>query len=137
METSKTLERIAGLLRREIGPAIDAEYTKTQAFMASVILQKLAKQLALAADHHAATQRDFQQLVEQLQRFGQNEILPANVQDALSIFVEQRSNGALSALIQALYQAQTSLGQTLFQGMLDAVRKTLRREIDRRMEYAE
>ena len=41
------LERIARTLKKEIGPAVEDAYPKTQAFMAAVVLQKLAGQLRL------------------------------------------------------------------------------------------
>jgi tetratricopeptide (TPR) repeat protein len=37
------LRRIAQTLRESIGPAVEAEYPRTQAFMAAVVLQKLGR----------------------------------------------------------------------------------------------
>ena len=60
------LERIARTLKKEIGPAVEAVSPKTQAFMASVVLQKLAGQLRLADEHAAAGRRDLQELATEL-----------------------------------------------------------------------
>ena len=60
------LERIARTLKKDIGPAVEAAYPKTQTFMASVVLQKLAGQLRLAAEHAAASQRDLKEVAEEL-----------------------------------------------------------------------
>ena len=61
------LERIARTLKKDIGPAVGEDYPKTQAFMASVVLQKLAGQLRLADEHAAASQRDLQELAQDLE----------------------------------------------------------------------
>ena len=58
------LERLARTLKKEIGPAVGDAYPKTQAFMAAVVLQKLAGQLRLADEHAAASQRDLQALAK-------------------------------------------------------------------------
>jgi hypothetical protein len=47
MNHGELLQRIASTLKRDVGPAIEAEYPKTQAFMAAVVLQKLGRQLDL------------------------------------------------------------------------------------------
>ena len=44
-------------LKQEIAPAIDAEYPKTQAFMAAVVLQKLGRQLGSRARSAPRTPR--------------------------------------------------------------------------------
>jgi len=48
------LQRIAQALKQHIGPAIEAEYPRTQAFMAAVVLQKLGRHLGLMSEHAAA-----------------------------------------------------------------------------------
>jgi hypothetical protein len=39
MEPEQLLERLATTLRRQIGPAVAEPYPRTQAFMASVVLE--------------------------------------------------------------------------------------------------
>ena len=48
IEPSELLDRVSVTLRSEVGPAVADEYTRTQAHMASVILGKVSKQIALA-----------------------------------------------------------------------------------------
>jgi hypothetical protein len=52
------LERLAGALKERIGPEVGEPYAKTQAFMASVILQKVASHIRLADAHAAADRED-------------------------------------------------------------------------------
>jgi hypothetical protein len=46
MSHGELLQRIARTLKQDVGPAIEAEYPKTQAFMAAVVLEKLGRQPA-------------------------------------------------------------------------------------------
>ena len=46
------LDAIAGTLRQQVGPAVAEPFAKTQAFMAAVILEKLAGDLRVAAEPH-------------------------------------------------------------------------------------
>ena len=54
IEPALLLERMADTLRHDVGPAVGDEFARTQAFMASVILAKLASELA-AMDAEAVT----------------------------------------------------------------------------------
>ena len=66
MEPEQLLERLSTTLRRQIGPAVAEPYPRTQAFMASVILEKLARQLRTAAADAEADRADRQALVDEL-----------------------------------------------------------------------
>ena len=48
MNQADLLTRIAATMRADVGPAVDDEYAKTQAFMAAVVLQKVARELVTA-----------------------------------------------------------------------------------------
>ena len=140
MQPTELLERIAQTLRQEIGPAVDAEYPKTQAFMASVVLQKLARQLALTEQHRAADEGDFRELQNDLRHLlGAGDVpatVPARVAAAVQMLTRDASAPHLCALIEALYAERNVLGSARFNALLGRVRKTLRAQIDRRMEYA-
>ena len=41
------LQRLSGTLRSDVAPAVEGEFNRTQTFMASVILEKLARQVLL------------------------------------------------------------------------------------------
>lgn len=136
MTESDLLRRIAELLRRDIGPAVEAEYPRTQAFMAAVVLQKLSRQLGLAGEHAAAEAADVAALSTDLRGLAEDGD-PAPVRVALDGLGETRDAAALCRLIEALYAARPALGEARFAALLGRVRRTLRRSIDRRMAVAE
>jgi hypothetical protein len=130
------LQRIAQTLKQHIGPAIEAEYPRTQAFMAAVVLQKLGRHLGLTSDHAAAETADLIGLLADLQGILENATVPAAVSGAIETLARTRENAALCGLIEALYAARTALGEARFAALLGRIRQTLRRSIDRRMEVA-
>jgi hypothetical protein len=130
------LERMAALLRRDIGPAIDAEYPRTQAFMAAVVLEKLGRQLASAEAHRIAEAADIDALIADLDAALAAQTVPPAVAAAIAALRRARDNAALSALIDALYEGRAMLGAARFEALLGRVRRTLRASIDRRMEFA-
>jgi hypothetical protein len=129
------LQKIAQTLKQDIGPAIEAEYPKTQAFLAGVVLQKLGLQLALASSHQAAEQADLSALLADLKRLVDGST-PMAVTAALARLAAARDQAELCALIQALYAAREALGGEHFSALLGRVRKTLRANIERQLEYA-
>jgi hypothetical protein len=130
------LERIAQTLKQHIGPAIDAEYPRTQAFMAAVVLQKLGRHLGLVNEHAAAETADLAVLVADLRGLLENANVPATVSAAIDTLAQTRKNAALCSLIEALYVARAVLGEVRFAALLGRIRQTLRRSIDRRVEVA-
>lgn len=136
MTEAELLERIAQLLRREIGPAIDAEYPRTQAFMAAVVLQKVGRQLALAAEHAAAETSDLEALLADLRALLDESVAPGAVRSAVDGLTETRDARGLCRLIEALYASRAELGEARFAALLGRTRVTLRRSIDRRMAVA-
>ena len=129
---SEQLERLSGTLRNEIGPAVGDEYLRTQAFMASVILAKLAKEVALAPVHEAAERADLTELHERL-----GSVLAGAPVDLATAADEAESAGtvaALGPLVVALYDWGTD--RPAAAEALSLIRITLRRDIDRRMEIA-
>jgi hypothetical protein len=130
------LQRIAQILRQDIGPAVDAEYPRTQAFMAAVVLQKLSRHLALAGEHAAAETADLTVLLADLRGLLADGEAPATVRAALDSLEQTRENAALCQLIEALYAARPALGEARFAALLGRIRQTLRRSVDRRMAVA-
>jgi hypothetical protein len=133
---AELLERIAQLLRREIAPAIDAEYPRTQAFMAAVVLQKLGPQLATADAHAAAETADNAALPDDLRGALSQRDAPATVRASIDALAETRDNAALCRLIEVLYASRSALGEAKFAALLGRIRRTLRQSIDRRMVVA-
>ena len=130
------LERIARTLKKDIGPAVDAAYPKTQAFMAAVVLQKLAGQLRLADEHAAASQRDLHELGEELSQLTASNAIPAPLAEALRTLRHDLDTASVSGLIETLYATRSELGERRFTSLLSRVRTRLRARIDREMVYA-
>jgi thioredoxin-like negative regulator of GroEL len=136
MNADDLLRRMAHTLKREIGPAITDEYPKTQAFMAGVVLEKLARQIELAPLHAAAESADIAALLSALGELLAPAEVPAALSVALVTLARSRDQAALSGLVGALYETRTALGAERFERALGRVRETLRAGIDRQLAYA-
>lgn len=136
MNPDQLLERIATTLKRDIGPAVEGDYPKTQAFMAAVVLQKLGRQLGLEAVHRAADEADMHALLDELRAEAEHAPLPTPVAAAFATLAGTHDTQALCDFIGALYAARAALGDARFDALLGRVRRTLRASIDRRMVYA-
>jgi hypothetical protein len=131
LEAHELLRRLSVAIRGEVGPAIADEYTRTQAFMASVILERLAKQLALAEEHERAAATDLAQLHRALSE--RLESPPPEMAEALDCARSGATIDALGPLIEAIYDWHDPRGSDA----LDLIRSVLRRDIDRRMQVAQ
>jgi hypothetical protein len=135
MKEADLLQRIAQTLRKDIAPALDAEYPKTQAFMAAVVLDKLGRQIALAPAHAIAAEAELNALIADLNATSTD--VPQPVRDAIATLARARSAESLSRLVETLYASKAALGERRFDELLALVRRTLRGDIERRMEFAE
>jgi len=129
------LERVATTLRQDIGPAVSSAYPRTQAFMAAVVAEKLARQLAVAAAHERADAADLVQLYANLDARVRAGSTPASVRALVREGVTDPSVANVCRLIEALYAHRTELGPT-FDTALGMIRAVLRARVDRQMEYA-
>jgi hypothetical protein len=136
MTESELLLRMASTLKDEIAPAVEAEYPKTQAFMAAVVLQKLGGQLALAPAHAAANDLDVEALIADLS-IATSMPTPDDVRRSIEALAQARDAAALSQLVRSLYANRSELGERRFDELLARVRVTLRAGVERRLEYAE
>lgn len=132
VEPTEMLNRLSTTLRHEVGPSVENEYARTQAFMASVILSKVAKEVALGPGHAEAEQADVQQLHQDLA--DPLAAAPAEVTLAAQEAAAAGTIAALAPLIGAIYR--WGLEDPNAEAALAMVRITLRRDIDRRMEIA-
>ena len=126
------MKRLSLTMRNEIGPQVDDEYTRTQAFMVSVILERLSREVALAPAHSQAEQDDVQGLSASL-----GDVLngaPAEVLSALAALRQDLSVAAVGRLVESLYD--WGIEQPSAASALSMIRPVLRRDIDRRMEIA-
>src|SRR4051794_6543515 len=119
------LRRMAVSMRTTIGVAIEDPYARTQAFMAAVVLAKLAGQRDAADHDRRAGEEERLALVAELGRR-----LPAASRDALEALRADGSDRAWSGLVTAIYGARADLGDE-FDAVLGTVRVALRRRLDR------
>ena len=139
VEDHALLSRLADTVRNEIAPAVNDEYPRTQAFMAAVILQRLAKQARLGNGHRAAEAGDVAELSDELDALiagaeASAEIL-SSVRDALARMRAQSSIAAATDVIDAQYRWGPERPEAA--SALAAIREMLRRDIDRRMDIAQ
>jgi hypothetical protein len=135
LPAEELLERIATTLRQDIGPAVSSAYPRTQAFMAAVVVEKLAHQLAVAAAHERADTADLVQLYANLDARLRAASTPPTVRRLVREGVTDSSVANVCRLIEALYAHRGELGPT-FDTALGLIRTVLRARVDRQMEYA-
>jgi hypothetical protein len=119
----EVLARMAGTLRGEIGPAVEDPFAKTQAFMASVVLTKLAGQLRTAAADARAADDERRIVVAELRR-QLGPTTPADVTDAVDDLGRHGDDRTWSRLVEAIYAAGAD-------DLLAVVRPALRARLDR------
>ena len=149
------LDRVARTLREQVGPAVEEPFAKTQAFMAAVILGKLAGQLR----HHDADERaadaDRHALVTTLREVLARPFPPtlgsgvrktnvsansweirSHVADAVEGLAVEGGDAAWNRLVVASYDAREELGDEVADELLAAVRVALRARLDRALAYS-
>src|SRR5262245_51494746 len=126
----EVLRRMAVTLRTSIGPAVVEPFAKTQAFMAAVVLAKLAGQLEAAATDAAAADAERVALVAEL-----DGRLPDEAQAVLDVLRADGSDRAWSDLVASIHAARDELDAD-FEPVLATVRAALRARLDRALVYA-
>ena len=129
------LGRIAKSLKTEIGPAVNAAYPKTQAFLTAVVLEKLAGQLKFEQEHTRIEDRELLILSRDFIKIGEED-LPATLKNAIVQVNDELDIGSVSALIKILYDNKPVLNEKIFDMLLGRIRKFLRSRVDRAMEYS-
>ena len=129
----EVLRRMATTLREQIGPAVEEPFARTQAFMAAVILTKLAGQLAAAESDARAADRERDALVTELAT--RLPAPPAALGAALHELRDDGSDPAWNRLVLAVYAGRDDLGDR-FDDVLATVRIALRARLDRALVYA-
>lgn len=132
MDSSRLLARLSDTLRHEIAPAVGEEYPRTQAFMASVILERVSRELALESAHREAERRDVAELIATLGLVLAS--TPAAVGSALAEVEAAGTVDAIGPLVQSLHSWGGDEPSVV--AALAEIRPVLRRDIDRRMEIA-
>ncbi len=129
MTAPDLLRRIAIALRERIGPAVDEPFARTQAFMAAVVLEKLAGQLAVATADAAAADAERLALVEALHG------RCAALAPALDALRADGSDRSWSELVVAVHGARDELGADV-DSVLGEVQRALRSRLDRALAYS-
>ena len=136
MTDGELLQRLAEKLKKDIGPAVDDEYPKTQAFMAAVVTEKLGRQIALSVEHEAADRADIAALLGHLEDKLNPKDDPVALSQAVTTLAENPSAAGLCQFIETLYASRRELGDGRFDSLLGRIRFTLRLQIDRQMVIA-
>jgi hypothetical protein len=123
------LRRIAVTLRERIGPGVEEPFARTQAFMAAVVLEKLAGELEAATADAVVADAERLVLVDALA--GRHPALEA----ALDSLRNEGSDETWSRLVTAVHTNRDELGDD-FEPVLGEVRRALRRRLDRTLAYA-
>lgn len=120
----RMLEEVIGSLRSVIAPAIAAPYPKTQAYMAAIILETLARAIEERSDLEQAKKQSIERLFADL--------------DALGLGAARTGDddGDLTPLIESLYANRKRLGEERFAAANRRVRQTLRNLLDADLKIA-
>jgi len=127
------LRSLAVALRQRIGPEVQEPFARTQAFMAAVILEKLAGQVANAAADDVAATAERAALVAELRAGAAGH---ATVLAAVDAVAADGGDAAWNGLVSALYAERDALGAPTFDRLLGRVRTALRARLDRALAYA-
>jgi hypothetical protein len=124
---------MAATMREQIAPAVGDPFARTQAYMAAVVLAKLAGQLAAAGSDSRADDRERDTLVTALATRLSSP--PAELGAALDALRDDGSDPAWNRLVLAIYAGRDALGDR-FDEVLATVRAALRSRLDRALAYA-
>ena len=137
MDRSDLLNRIAVTLKQQIGPNVADEFAKTQTYMASVVLDKLARELGAEAQHIVDKQAAINTMVETLANIRAQRPLPDMVHQALNDLEASPGAKEICTLIETLYRSRAEFENDAFTALLNAVREYSRFDIDQRLAIAE
>ncbi len=135
MEPHELLARLARTVREDIAPEVGDGFARTQAFMAAVVLDKLARQLELAEDHAAAERAEIAALVADLDGLLDGADAP-EVRAAVRALTTTDATSGLATLVEAVHRSRSTIGDALTDALLGRVRTVLRARVDRQMAYA-
>jgi len=121
------IDEIVTSLREVIGPAIPEPYAKSQAYMAAVILEFVARQVEERPDIEAERHAALMELIRDLARFPE-----------LSRFIraDHLDEAGLCELIEHLYSRRAGMGEEAFGAANRRIRQTLRELLDGELKVA-
>ena len=128
------LERMAGTLRAEVGPAVGDEFARTQVFMGAVVLAKLAGQLRAAPADAAAAAAEHGRVAVAVRAVVPDP--PPSLAMALDALASDGATSRWNDVVAGLYAARDAIGDAVFADALGVVRDALRVRLDRELRYA-
>lgn len=133
MPPGDLLQAVAATLRRQVGPEVADPFARTQAFMAAVVLEKLAGQLRASEATHEAAAAECAALLA-----GLAALSPASspaLARAMEALAANHGDANWCTLVEALHGSRDALGPA-FEPLLARVRVALRSRLDRALVYA-
>jgi len=124
----RMLDEVIASLKTVIAPAIADPFPKSQAYMAAVILELVARGLEERTDLAAAKERALERLFADLATFDGGSLLAHAAGES--------GEARLAKLVEHLWQERERLGEETFAAANQRVRETLRELIDRDLEIA-
>ena len=124
---NQLLSEIVTSLREVIAPAIAEPYPKAQAYMAAVILEFVARQVAERGDIEEQKHAAMLELVRDLSRLPDVNRLVRG---------DELDETGLNKLIEHLYAERGRLGEETFAAANRRVRQTLRKLLDQELKVA-
>ena len=121
------IKEVVTSLREVIAPAIADPYPKSQAYMAAVVLEFVARQVDERRDIEAEKHAALMELLRDLSQ--QPEV-------SRMIRVDHLSEAGLCELIESLYAARERLGEDTFASTSRRIRQTLRTLLDAELKVA-
>ena len=121
------IEEIVTSLREVIAPAIPEPYPKSQAYMAAVILEFVARQVEERHDIEEGKHSSLMELMHDLAHFPE-----------LSQFIraDHLNEAGLCELIEHLYNQRAAMGEEAFGAANRRIRQTLRELLDGELKVA-
>lgn len=130
VDPSEILRRVARSLREEVGPKVEADYSRTQAFMAAVILEQLACQVRSVTFEVGTAESST--LVNKVSRALGPDV-PTKLATALRGLSGAMTRTELSGLVAALHGSEGEIDTERLQRALEHVRATMRRRLDQQL----
>ncbi len=123
--SKQLLNEVITSLRTVIAPAVADPYPKSQAYMAAVILEFIARQVEERTDIESAKEAELAALFGDLSRLTGGDKVKG---------IDAPSEAALCALIERLYSQRERLGDDTFRAANSLVRESLRRLLDQELK---
>jgi len=123
--SKQLLNEVIASLRNVIAPAVADPYPKSQAYMAAVILEFIARQVEERTDIEKAKDAELVALFGEVSHLTGADKIKSG---------EAPSEAALCALIERLYNERERLGEDAFKVANGLVRASLRRLLDQELK---